>query len=96
MAEHKTWGRGSTRASRTLRARVLAEHPVCYLNYDGCTTVATEDDHIVPLSQGGSDHLSNHAGACHPCHRVKSQREAAQAHAHISEKRPQEQHPGLA
>ena len=70
------WGRGSTRQSRKLRATVLAASPTCYLNYDGCTILATEDDHIIPLSRGGTDHLSNHAGACHHCHTIKSQREA--------------------
>jgi 5-methylcytosine-specific restriction endonuclease McrA len=56
---------------------VLRLHPTCYLNYDGCTITATEDDHIIPVAEGGTDHISNHAGACAHCHRIKSKREAA-------------------
>jgi 5-methylcytosine-specific restriction protein A len=72
-----SWGRGSTRQSRKQRAIVLADNPTCYLRYPGCIGVATEDDHVIPISQGGSDDLTNRSGACAHCHRIKSQREAA-------------------
>lgn len=74
---NSSWGRGSTRQSRTTRAAVLARYPTCYLQYDGCTGTSTEDDHVVPRSQHGSDDLSNRRGVCKHCHRIKSQREAA-------------------
>lgn len=91
-----TWARGSTRQSRTLRARVLKLHPVCYLKFPGCTVVSTEDDHVIPLSQGGSDHIDNHRGACAPCHRIKTQTEAAAGRAKRgTTRRPTEPHPGL-
>lgn len=89
-----TWARGSTRQSRRERAQVLAAWPICYLQYPGCTTVATEDDHVIPLSQGGSDSLDNRRGACRQCHRIKSQREAA-AGRRTKRGRPTERHPGL-
>lgn len=89
-----TWGRGSTRASRKLRARILQDKPLCHLNYPGCTLVATEDDHVTPLSQGGTDHPSNHAGACSHCHNIKSRHEAAQGRARKSRTRPTTTHPG--
>jgi 5-methylcytosine-specific restriction protein A len=60
---------------------VLKLHPVCHLNYDGCTMVSTQDDHVIPLAEGGSDDLSNHAGACESCHDKKMQQEAARGRA---------------
>lgn len=93
-----TWGRGSTRQSRRERAAVLAAWPSCYLRYPGCTIRATEDDHVVPLSQGGTDDLANRRGACRSCHRAKSQREAAAGRRRTQARaqRPAERHPGLA
>lgn len=88
-SQHK----GSTRASRALRADVLRYWPHCYLRYPGCTTVSTEDDHVIPLSQGGSDHWDNHRGACAHCHQLKTQREAQAARP--TRRRPVEKHPGL-
>ncbi len=81
MQKRTGWGRGSTRKSRATREIVLRNHPVCYLRYPGCTIVATEDEHVLPRAQGGSDALSNRKGACHHCHQIKTQREAAQARA---------------
>jgi len=37
--------------------------------------VATEVDHIVPLSQGGPDEWDNLQGLCHDCHAAKTARE---------------------
>lgn len=78
--ELSTWGRGSTRQSRREREQALAACPTCYLDYEGCTIIATEDDHIIPLSQGGSNDIANHAGACTHCHAIKSKHEAATSH----------------
>jgi 5-methylcytosine-specific restriction endonuclease McrA len=75
-----TWGRGSTRQSRTEREIVLARDPHCRINGPNCTRISTEDDHITPLSQGGDLHdLANRQGACHNCHAEKSRGEALQA-----------------
>jgi 5-methylcytosine-specific restriction endonuclease McrA len=41
----------------------------------GRVTPATERDHIVPLSQGGTDTDDNVQGLCHECHKAKSQKE---------------------
>ena len=89
-----TWGRGSTRQSRRERAQVLATWPTCYLAYPGCTGISTEDDHVIPLSQGGTLALTNRRGACHHCHRIKSQREAAAGRT-AKRGRTAEPHPGL-
>jgi 5-methylcytosine-specific restriction endonuclease McrA len=40
----------------------------CAIGIEGiCTGEATTWDHIVPLSQGGTDHYSNMRPACRPC-----------------------------
>jgi 5-methylcytosine-specific restriction enzyme A len=91
-----SWGRGSTRASRALRAATLAAWPICYLQYDGCTQVSTRDDHVTPLAEGGSDHPSNHRGACESCHDRKSATERARGRARAHAQRNQsEPHPGV-
>lgn len=76
---------------------MLARWPRCNLNYPGCTTESTEDDHVIPKSQGGSDGLDNRRGACAHCHDIKSRREAAAARRAIGAKgrHPRERHPGL-
>jgi 5-methylcytosine-specific restriction enzyme A len=73
-------------------------HPTCHLHYEGCTIAATEDDHVIPVSQGGSDELSNRRGACRHCHDVKSRREAVEARRgqYARAKHPREVHPGRA
>ena len=38
--------------------------------------MADEVDHIVPLSQGGTDEDTNLRAIHHDCHKVKTQREA--------------------
>jgi len=91
------WGRGSTRASRKQRAVVLRRYPTCHIAGPHCTTLSTEDDHVTPLSQGGTDHMDNRRGACTTCHREKSQQEAATGATrwHAGARHPVEQHPGL-
>ena len=88
------WARGSTRQSRRERELVLAMWPTCYLSYPGCTIRSAEDDHVTPLSQGGTDALANRRGACENCHRIKSQRESVQGRTQ-RRRRPTEHHPGL-
>lgn len=41
--------------------------------------VANEVDHIVPLSQGGTDDPGNLRAISHDCHKVKTQAEARRA-----------------
>jgi 5-methylcytosine-specific restriction protein A len=77
MAWSTSKHKGSTRESRRTRQLVLTMWPHCYLQYPGCTGTSTEDDHVVPFSQGGTDHLTNRRGACHHCHQTKTLQEAA-------------------
>jgi 5-methylcytosine-specific restriction protein A len=44
---------------------------------NGIYTSATEVDHIIPRSQGGSDDLSNLQSLCHECHKRKTYSESA-------------------
>lgn len=84
-AAWETSQRGSTRASRTRRAAVLARDPICRCpgcracTTSGCQRPSTEDDHVIPVFMGGTDAPGNHAGKCSSCHKVKSQLEAALA-----------------
>ncbi|MDD2772750.1 MAG: HNH endonuclease signature motif containing protein [Elusimicrobiales bacterium] len=58
---------------RRLRQCVLAQDPIC--KWPGCTQAATDVDHIVPKSRGGTDDIENLQGLCHEHHSVKTARE---------------------
>ena len=60
-AQHRRW-----------RKLVLARDAICV---DCGEALATDADHKVPLSKGGSWALSNGQGLCHRCHSVKTARE---------------------
>lgn len=61
------------------RAKILAEEPLCRLCLEqGRTEASTRVDHIVPLSQGGSDDRGNKQGLCKACHDAKTAAESAE------------------
>lgn len=60
-----------------------------------CPEQATDVDHVVPYSQGGTDELGNLTALCGPHHGVKSSIEGNQARWRHSTRRPKEPHPGL-
>lgn len=65
----KAWGSGSTRKWREARRRQLVHEPDCRR----CGARATQVDHIVPLSEGGSMwDPANWQSLCESCHDVKS------------------------
>lgn len=65
------------RAWMKTRAYVLAQQPLCAeCDRNGRTTAAEEVDHILPLSQGGTDEIGNLQGLCKPCHKAKTARES--------------------
>jgi 5-methylcytosine-specific restriction protein A len=70
--------RGYTRRWRKLRNIILNRQPFCVhcLN-DGRHTVATEVDHIIPVSYGGTNDDDNLQSLCKPCHSSKTGGEAA-------------------
>ena len=95
-----TRGQATASASwRTVRAKVLhRDNGICYLcRAPGADAV----DHVIPVSQGGTDHLDN-LGAIHQdvapyCHRGKTAQEgvAGRAAKRAKLKRPERRHPGL-
>lgn len=76
----------STRRERTVsgweqqrRAKriLLRDHCICHVCHTGA---ADQVDHVIPLSEGGADTDSNLAAIhAEPCHREKTQAEAARA-----------------
>ena len=74
---------GSTRRWRRRRLQVLMRNPLCVdCQAEGRVTAATEVDHIVPVSQGGTDDDDNLAGRCHAHHHAKTVRERRRAGNH--------------
>ena len=67
------WKGGSTRAWRVIRRAVLERDGYrCQVEGPNCVGVATEADHLVPKSQGGSDMMPNLRAACRPCNLARS------------------------
>ncbi|MFE3711485.1 HNH endonuclease [Streptomyces scopuliridis] len=97
------WDSSTRRASLppdwpVIRVRILTrDQGKCTWMHEGkrCGWKATDVDHIVPHSQGGTDHDSNLTSLCSWHHRRKS---AAEGHAArrppVSRQRPRKRHPG--
>ncbi len=63
---------------KRIRAKVLTRDVhICQIRGSRCTFDATDVDHVVPVSQGGTDDPSNCVAACRNCHKEKTAREAA-------------------
>lgn len=89
----------STRSSRLpkdwakRRKAVIERDVVCQICFVRIATIA---DHIEPMTD--NHELDALQGACDPCHRLKTAKEAAAFRAASSQptrKRPPEAHPGL-
>lgn len=65
----------NTKRWRLLRRHVLTLHPMC----QRCDqALATQADHIVPLTAGGAPYDPlNIQALCHPCHSIKTKQERA-------------------
>ena len=78
---------------RAIRKQVIERDVVCQICYVRIAVIA---DHIEPMTD---DHrLEALQGACEPCHRLKTAREAAAARAaapRVNRFRESEPHPGL-
>lgn len=62
------------------REQILREEPICReCERNDHVTASAVVDHIVPLSEGGSDARTNKQGLCVPCHDAKSKAERARA-----------------
>lgn len=63
--------RGYDAEYRKARRIILATGPACAI----CGTApATTADHIVPVSRGGTNELTNLRPACHPCNSARGNR----------------------
>ncbi|MGH3578677.1 MAG: HNH endonuclease, partial [Mycobacterium sp.] len=73
--------RSGTAEHKARRLRVLKRDGYqCQLRYAGtCVGSATDCDHIIPLSEGGTDNDDNCCAACRPCHQRKSSHEGHRA-----------------
>ncbi len=86
------------RKDRQKAAWVIARSGgLCEIKGAHCIRIATEADHIVPLAEGGIDKPEHMQAVCKPCHRAKTQAEAARGKQMISVKatRQKPRHPGL-
>jgi hypothetical protein len=63
---------GGARLWMAARDLILARDGyVCQISGGSCGQVATQADHIVPVSAGGTDQASNLQAACGPCNKLK-------------------------
>lgn len=77
-----------------LRRRILKrDNRECQLGGPNCLETASQVDHVVPISQGGTDDEDNLASACRQCHMEKSSREAVAARAKRTRRRRRPIHP---
>jgi 5-methylcytosine-specific restriction enzyme A len=91
--------RTGTRAWKQQRAKALQrDNHECQIRGPHCTVQATQVDHVVPVSQGGDDSLSNLVSTCATDHAAKTQLEALvgrNRQRRNNWKRQPERHPGL-
>lgn len=60
----------------TIREKLLRQAPHCAeCLKDGKVTPANEVDHILPLSMGGTDDMTNLQGLCYEHHQTKTKQE---------------------
>jgi 5-methylcytosine-specific restriction protein A len=66
--------KGSRR--QKLRRILFDKHPLCILcQIHGRVSLATQRDHITPLSAGGTEDEDNTQGLCEQCHEAKTYQE---------------------
>lgn len=68
------------RRLQAMRAQLFAANPLCVVCAKlDLVTLATQRDHIKPLSEGGTDEADNVQGLCDACHDEKSLGESLKA-----------------
>lgn len=84
------WTGGNPDATQQRRQRTTGtqwqqtRHTIAQRDHHTCWICHTTDphghvDHITPVSEGGTDHHTNLAWICKPCHRTKSAAEGGRA-----------------
>lgn len=69
------------RALQKLRARIFNADPLCRMCKDkGKITPATQLDHIVALTNGGTNDDDNLQGLCEACHTEKTYNDVGYSH----------------
>ena len=69
-AAHKAWA----------MAVLKRDNFICQIKLRGCTTKATQADHILNVKRGGAEHdINNGQAACTTCHKQKTQQESLTA-----------------
>ena len=58
---------GQRQYQRNRQTVIIAAAGRCQVNLAGCTGRATTADHIIPVSQGGSNDLANLRACCRHC-----------------------------
>lgn len=66
---------------------------LCRIKTDRCTTWATEIDHIIPVSKGGTDDPTNLRAACKACNAQENYKARGRGGGQSRLRRP-EKHPG--
>lgn len=69
---------GGRHMSIVIKARkaLFAKEPYCReCALDGVKTIATQRDHIIPISWGGTEDVSNTQPLCYRCHAAKTAEE---------------------
>ena len=98
------WADSSRRSAlpatwNTIRTAVLERDSYCCVwaeRRQACGLPATDVDHIVPHSQGGTDDMTNLAALCAWHHKTKSSQEGNDARwQHSARRQAAPRHPGL-
>ena len=53
------------------RELAIERNPICHWRLDGCTGRSTQADHLVAVSRGVDNSLSNLVGSCGPCNEAR-------------------------
>ena len=68
----KGWAGGTYAGWRKKRLAILARDGyLCTIGLPGCTTNATQVDHIIAKVHGGTDHPGNLRAACRHCNTAR-------------------------
>lgn len=83
-------------ALRRARESLFSGEPLCrWCALEGRVTLATQRDHIIPLTQGGMEVESNVQPLCAACHALKSEAERKWGLSEEAMRKPKQAEPEL-